>query len=388
MLSRSAFVMVLLAAVFPVAARAGGGPAMVLGESAASADFPSPHGSSKLPDGFLIQAAGGGEVYQIVAGKKSPIPSAIFNRWVKEMHYFEADVVVRLSAGELAAYPTGPSHNTYLWGKILEAGGTRYYIDDQYRKRPITPDVQAALKYPSSNVYQVPAGFLAAFPAGPAITTTDRHPGGTVMYFGPYHGGKLYLIRGDTTKQEFLSDYVYEAMGFNWSSQILPVSGAELARYKRGVHLSTYPDGIITGISGKKYLVQGGRIRWIASDAIFNALGYNPKYVFTVFSQFNKNYGAGDPVTAFKSLRARVAEGTNPAKGAAGAEKPLAGALSKLPASKQALMRKVNSIFLQVHDRNATPAENRYWIAYINDRNPGSEAALAKAMEARKKRGK
>lgn len=377
-----------LVALFPLPLAAGGGPGAVLGEQTATARFPSPHGSSKLPDGFLIQAADGGDVYQIVNGKKSRILAAIFDRWVKEMHYFKADAAARLSADELQDYPEAPPHNTYYWGKILTAGDTRYYIDDRYRKRPIAPAVQAALKYPASNVYQVPLSFLAAFPDGPAITQTDRHPGGTVMYFGPYHGGKLYLIRNDDTKHEFLSDYVYEAMGFNWSSQILPVSAEELTRYQRGVHLSTYPDGIIMGIAGKKYLVQEGRIRWIASEAIFEALGYNPKYVFTVLPQLNKNYGAGEPVTAFKSIRVATAEGTNPAKSAAGAEKPLAGALSTLPASKQALMRKVNSIFLQVYDRNPTPAENRYWIAYINDFNPGSESALAKAMTARKGRSK
>ncbi len=370
------------ALVTAAAAAAGGG--QVRGASTWGALFPSTRGADRLPDGFLVQATTGGTVYQLVSGKKSPILPAIFDRWVREMHYFEADVVVRLPASELARYQDGPPHNTYYWGKILTAGSQRYYIDDQYRKRPISAAVQAALKYPSRNAYDVPASFLAQFQDGPSITRTDVHPGGTVMYLGPYHGGILYLIRGGTTKQEFLSDYVYEAMGFNWSSQILPVSKEEITRYKRGVHLSTYPDGVVVGARGKKFLVQGGKLRWIANDALFQALGLNPKYVFTVLSQYFKNYGVGQPVTAFKRVRVNVAASTNAAVGVAGSSSA-PGALSKLPASKQALMKNVNSIFLQVHDRNPTPAENRYWIAYINDHDPGSEAALAKAMEARKK---
>lgn len=364
----------------PGIVRGGGG--QVLGENTAAA-YPSPHGSTKLPDGFLIQAESGGEVYVIQHGKKSLVHRPILDRWLKEMHYIKHDVIIRLPAAEIAAYATAPPRNLFAQGKILTTGGQRYFVDDRLRKRPIASRVQETLKYPSRNVYDVPKSLLDAYPDGPAITATDRHPGGTVMYFGPYHGGKLYLIRSDNTKHEFLSDYVYETMGFAWSSQILPVSAEELARYRRGAHLSTYPDGWVIGKSGKRYLVQGNALRWIASEALFKALGYNAKYVWTVLPQFFKNYAAGKPITAFKHIRVAVAADVNPA--ASVAPTRLAGALSTLPASVQQLMSKVNRIFLEVHDRNPTPAENRFWIAYINDEKPGSERALAEAMRVRKK---
>jgi len=367
--------------VSPAVALGGGGN--VLGAAATgSSSYPSPYGTAKLPDGFLIQVESGDDVYLIRGGKKSLVHQSILNRWLQEMHYIKHDVIIRLPAAELATYATTSPRNLFAQGKILTAGGTRYFIDDRLRKRPIAPPIQAALRYPKRNVYDVPQSLLDAYPDGPAITATNRHPGGTVMYFGPYHGGKLYLIRGDDTKHEFLSDYVYEAMGFAWSSQILPVTAEELGRYRRGAHLSTYPDGWIIGKSGKHYLVQGNALRWIASKALFTALGYNPRYVWTVLPQFFKNYDIGKTITAFKKIRAAVAADVNPAAGLA--PRRLAGALSTLPASVQQLMSKVNRIFLEVHDRNPTPAENRFWIAYINDEKPGSESALAAAMRARR----
>ncbi len=355
---------------------AGGG--QVLAAETIGPLYPSAYGSTKLPDGFLIQASGGTDVYVIRGGKKSLIHRPILDRWLKEAHYFKHDVIVKLSPPELAKYADTSARNDFYMGRILTTGSTRYFIDDKLRRRPISPSVQAALKYPSRNVYTVPSGILDVFPDGSAITRTDRHPGGTVVYHGAYHGGVVYLIRGDDTKHEFLQDYAYETMGFPWSSQILPTTAAELKLYKRGAHISTYPDGWIIGVGGSNYLVQRGKLRWIASKAVFDALGYNPKYVLTVFPEFFKNYVVGQPVSAFKGVRASVSQSS--ADRAAGLVSGASGAFEGLSTETQKLLSNVNQLFLEVYDRNLSREENKFWVHYISAAKPRTARALQQAM--------
>ncbi|TSC72100.1 MAG: hypothetical protein G01um101438_728 [Parcubacteria group bacterium Gr01-1014_38] len=383
----------LLFSVFGLSAYAGGG-GRVLSAEAVGLVYPSTNGKDKLPDGFLIQAQGKPEVYVIRGGKKSPLHRPILDRWLAEAHYFKHDVIIQFPASELAKYQTASPRNTFFMGRILTAGGPRYFIDDQLRRRPISPAVQAALKYPSRILYTVPQGILDAFPEGPAITRTDRHPGGTVMYHGPYHGGTVYLIRGDDTKHEFLQDYIYETMGFPWSSQILPVSAEELARYKRGAHLSTYPDGWIVGKDTLLYLTQGGKLRWISGKAIFNALQYNPKYVLRVFPEFFKQYGTGDPVTAFKTVTATVSgDSVRNAYAAVGLAAPGATGTSvtgslRVPPEIRQLITNVNTFFLQIYDRNPTPEENRFWVDYLYKGEAQTKEEFIEALKDAKAGGR
>lgn len=187
----------------------------------------------------------------------------------------------------------------------------------------------------------------------------------------------MYLIRGDDTKHEFLQDYAYEAMGFPWSSQILPATAAELRRYKRGSHISTYPDGWVIGIGGNKFLVAGGQARWIASQQLFQALRYNPKYVLTVFPEFFKNYAAGPSVTAFKGVRAAV---TQASADRAASLLGSAGGFQGLSAETQKLLSEVNRLFLEVYDRNPGREENAFWVNYISAVKPRTARALQEAM--------
>jgi hypothetical protein len=339
-----------------------------------------------------VKASGRPEVYVIRGGKKSIVHRPIFDRWMQEAHYFDGDIAISLSTADIASYPDTTARNHVYMGKILESGGKRYFIDDKLRKRPITPAVQAALKYPGRNVYAVPANILSAFPDGPAIVRTDIHPGGTVVYRGAYHGGTIWLITGDDTKHEFLQDYVYETMGFPWSSQILPISVAELAKYKRGAHLSTYPDGWVIGKGTRRYLTQGNRLRWIASDTLFRALKYNSKYVLTVFPQFFSNYGQGEPITAFGSIRASVSSETVAAAYAAVFGTPAASPLpvtisTRVPPEVARLIANVNTIFLTIYDRNPTASENAFWIDYLYKGEAQTETAFRAALTRAKTTG-
>ncbi|MBI3256132.1 MAG: hypothetical protein HYZ63_04135 [Candidatus Andersenbacteria bacterium] len=356
--------------------------------SAQAAAYPSPAGKDWLPNGFLVKSVAGGDTYYVKNGTKSKVLPRIIELWLKEAHYLKTDLIVKLPGAELGKYKEVSAVNPLYIGKILQApDGKQYFIDNLLRRRPISAAVRKALVYPSRNVYPTTASHIAQFKLGPAITRTDVHPGGTVIYFGPYHGGTVWRIeedaKGNLTKRFYLQDYIYETEGYPWSSQILPVSAEELARYPRGLNIATYPDGWVVGLSGNNYLVQNGTLR-LLPEAIRKAMGYNIKYVLTVFPEFLKRYPRGEAVTQFKTVTAKV----DPALAKAAAAPNVASTYTKVRPAIRALIADVNNIYLVMYGHEATAAENQFWVNYLYSGEATTRAALEAAMKSAKASGK
>jgi len=208
-----------------------------------------------------------------------------------------------------------------------------------------------------------------------------------VMYNGPYHGGTIWRIqensKGQLTKRLYLQDYLYEAEYYPWSGQIMPVDAAELARYPRGEHIERYVDGWMVGLNGKTYLVQGGKLRHIASSEIFAAMGYPSKYVLKVFPEFLKKYPIGTPVAAFKGIVTPTARTVAPVTSAVSA----ASKYPELRPAAAALISQINSIFLLIYDRDPSASENVFWTDYVYKGEVGTKDALVAAMQKAKTTG-
>lgn len=342
--------------------------------------YPSSLNSNFLPNGTLVRTANNATVYFIKDGTRSMVLPRIIELWLKEAHYFKSDVVTVISDIDMARYKHIPSVNPLYVGKILQQpNGQQFYIDDKLRRRPLSASVRKALKYPSKNLYATSAAHLSEFLLGPAITRTDVHPGGTVMYNGPYHGGTIWRVqensKGQLTKRLYLQDYLYEAEYYPWSGQIMPVDAAELARYPRGAHIERYVDGWMVGLNGKTYLVQGRKLRHIASSEIFAALGYPGKYVLKVFPEFLKKYPVGNPVAAFKTITTPIAKTVPVVSAASGAQYP------ELRPAARALIPQVNDLFLLIYDRDPSASENIFWVDFIYKGEVGTKDALIAAMK-------
>lgn len=356
-------------------------------QAATSANWASPLNVNFLPNGALVRAPDA-SVYYIKNGTRSLVLPRIIELWLKEAHYLKSDLLIKISAADLARYkPTGAVNPLYI-GKILQApDGKQYFIDNLLRRRPLSAAVRGALHYPSRNVYPTTASHIAQFPLGPAITRTDMHPGGTVVYNGLYHGGTVWKIeediKGKLTKRLYLQDYIYETEGYPWSSQILPIDNAELARYSRGLNIERYPDGWVAGLNGKKYLVQNGSLRFLP-DSIFTAMGYNKIYVLTVFPEFLKKYPVGQPVNQFKTIIAKIS-----AADAQTVTAPnTASNLLKVRPAVRTLIGEVNNIFLVIYDRQPTAAENAFWVGYLYNGEGQTKAELVAALQRAKTAGK
>lgn len=349
--------------------------------------YPSTLNPNFLANGTLVRTAANPAVYYLRDGKRSWVLPKIIDNWLGEAHYFKHDVLTVISDEDMRRYPQTKSVNPLYIGKILQGpGGKQFYIDDKLRRRPISASVRGALKYPGRNVYPTTAAHLAEFAAGPAITRTDVHPGGTVMYNGPYHGGTVWRIEENAaaalTKRFYLSDYVYEAEGYPWSSQILPVSTAELNRYTRGSNIERYPDGWVAGLNSKNYVVQKGTLRHIATQSLFDAMGYKSKYVLTIHPEFLKRYPIGTPIAAFKSLTTTVATAAPAPTTATTSAYP-----QLRPPAREAIAQ-VNDIFLVTYDRAITAEENRFWVDYVYKGEVANKTELTAAIQRAKATGK
>lgn len=343
--------------------------------------YASPHGPNFLPDGMLIRGESKPDVYYILDGKKSLVLPNILALWFGEAHFFKSDFVVTVTDADLARYvPTAAVNPLYI-GKVLKhPNGSQFYIDDKMRKRPISQEVRGKLKFPGKNVYPTTASHLAQFKTGPALTG-DKQPGGMIIYDGAYHGGRIWRLEeasdGVITKRLYLGDYFYEAEYYPDESQRVLVSAEELARYRRGANIGTYPDGWVVLLNNQRYVFQDGKLRLIGSNEIFNAFGYNPKYVLTAFSQFYKTAAHGQPIGAFKNRIAKNISLVGVLKTAPSS----AATLIKVRPGIRTLISTLNTIALPIYDRELTVAENKFWVDWLYNGEAQSKDQLLAAMK-------
>ncbi|HSX24361.1 MAG TPA: hypothetical protein VLG69_00115 [Candidatus Andersenbacteria bacterium] len=344
--------------------------------------YPSSLNPNFLPNGTLVRTATNSTVYYIKDGTRSMILPHIIDLWLQEAHYFKPDLITVISTADMNRYVVTKSVNPYYIGKILQApDGSQYFIDDKLRKRPISSAVKKALLFPSRNLYPTSFAHLAEFATGLAITRTDVHPGGTVMYRGPYHGGTIWRIeqdsKGNLVKRLYLQDYLYETQGYPWSGQIVPVSETELAKYIRGANIDTYSDGWMVSLNGAVSVVEKGTLRHVTSSQLLTALAYPSKYILTVYPQFLKQYPAGIPIAAFKNM-------TSPAASLPVPKTIPTSTVSKYPElhpAAAALIGQINDLFLPIYDREPSPTENAFWVDYIYKGEVGTKDALVAAMQ-------
>lgn len=349
--------------------------------------YPSPINPNFLPNGTLVRTALNPAVFYLRDGKRSWVLSKIVDNWLNEAHYFAHDVIMTISDEDMKRYPQTTSVNPMYIGKILQhPDGRQFYIDDKLRKRPISASVRAALRYPSRNLYPTSAAHISEFTTGLAITNTDVHPGGTVMYNGLYHGGTVWRIEqaadGKLTKRLYLQDYIYETEGYPWSSQIMSVSNEELARYTRGSNIERYPDGWTVGVDGKRYVVQKGALRQVATLSLWSALAYKDQYVLSVYPEFLRRYPLGKPIAAFKSLVTGVTTSAAPTLSVTTTAYP-----EMRPAAREAIAH-VNDLFLVTYDRQITAEENRFWVDYVYKGEAQTKDELLLAMQKAKSTGR
>ncbi len=351
--------------------------------------YPSKFGPNFLPEGTLIKSSTSSQVYYVKNGRRSLVLPSVLDRWLGEAHFFNHSVVVTISPQDFARYKPIDAKNPTFIGKILRhPNGTQFYIDDKYRKRPLSSAVRGQLKFPGGNLYSASAALLRDFPTGPALKG-NLQPGGMVVYDGLYHGGRIWRLQeisgGKIAKRLYLADRFYEAEYYPDEGQRVGVSAGELAKYVRGANIGTYPNGWAVGLGGKVYITEGGRLRHITSPAIFNAMGYRTSNVQTAFPTFLKKLGRGHNISAFKSItdsRGAAASAPAPAPNVAATS-----GLTRVNSTMRSAIAQVNPLYRAVFDKEVTSSENQFWSNYVHSGEALNAAELRNAMSIAKSTG-
>lgn len=217
------------------------------------------------PDGTLVKIADNPNVYLIQGGKKRLIKSmsALITR-------FDPKLILAIPSSELARYELGNSITLPNYSIIKSADN--YYLLDYDTLRPFqNHEVVRQLGYHPDEIIEVTPSDLADYPSGAMITADTKAPLGRLVR--AKENNSLYFIKNDTYYSIYDEKIARAALSLFAEEK---VAIAELKDLTQGSPI-LFKDGTIIGIEGsnKIYVIENGEKRHIASEDVFNGLGYN-----------------------------------------------------------------------------------------------------------------
>lgn len=253
--------------------------------------------SSKLHlNGTLVKAEGGNSVYLIEAGKKRPISSAA----IFETNGYRWSEIVTVKRSELEMYSNGAAVGTYPNGTLLKDPDGKVYVVTNSKISHITnPEVFEKLGYKWNNLISVSSAHIALYSSETSFFNANFRPAGTLIQ--GLDKTNVYVIETSVVAPGFVkrlitSPIIFERRGYKWSN-IVQVSGPELAQYSNGANLNTYPPtSLLKDENDKIYLVSNGKKHWFSGPRAFEDMGYQWSNVIKVTSSELANYTNGNNV--------------------------------------------------------------------------------------------
>ena len=240
------------------------------------------------PDGSLVQANGEVGVWLIQEGTKRPFVSkgALISR-------FDPKKIIQVNKSDLDAYPAGTPIKFPQYSLIRSPRGTIFLLVDN-KKRGFTS--LASFRKMGFNPEEVlNAGWddINSYADGANLTATSTYPTGALLQ-DQKSGGIFFVFEG--TKAP-LTDKIFLTTKFK-NKKIIKVKSTELDQYQT-VKPVLFDDGELlkTPDSPYAYVISGGKKLLIASDEVFNDLGYKTENIIIVPSKVLYLYEAGTPIT-------------------------------------------------------------------------------------------
>ncbi len=239
------------------------------------------------PDGSLIRASGESTVYLIQDGKKRPFTSmtALITR-------YDPDLILTVPKSELTRYKD--ANKISLPNYSVVKNGSKYYLLDFDSKRPFADyEVVQKLGYHPDEILEVSSDDLENYSTGNAINTNTGD--------GPL--GRLLKVAENNTIY-YLNDNQYQPIydetiaKINFSHLTIESGQAsDLKNYESGPTV-ILKDGTIFGTEGssKIYVMEKGKKRHIASEAVFNGLGFDWGNIIWINQFSGTTIEIGEPI--------------------------------------------------------------------------------------------
>lgn len=245
------------------------------------------------PNGTLLKAPGSPAVWYISGHKKHLIPLAtvLASR-------FNRDDIVKLPSGlQLDSYEQGTDVRFSTNTLVKEFGRpTTYRVSTTGGLQPIISlDIFLQRFYRTSDVIEVPTGFLDNYPREATITDTTIYDGELVAV--PQKGimTPVYYIENGQAREISNRD-ILNSHGFKLK-QVRAITPADLKSFVLAEPMS-YPDGtLIKGNKPAVYIISDGKKRAFTSQVDFNALFYSNKRIRKVSDEFLEQIVTGVPIS-------------------------------------------------------------------------------------------
>ncbi|MFA5359334.1 MAG: hypothetical protein WC349_00015 [Patescibacteria group bacterium] len=240
------------------------------------------------PDGSLLQVDGEAGVWLLQNGLIRPFLSraALVSR-------FDINKIIKINKSDLDKYEKGTPIKFAQYSLVKSPRGTIFLIVDDkkrgftsmeaFRKMGFNPEEVVAAAWEDINYYA----------DGTNITATSTYPTGALLQ-NKKTGGVYYVIDGVKAP---LIDKIFLTTKFK-NKKIIVVSPEELDEYQTAKPY-LFGDGELlkTKDSPYVYVISGGKKILLASDKVFNSLGYKIENVIIVPSSILYLYDAGAPIT-------------------------------------------------------------------------------------------
>lgn len=241
------------------------------------------------PDGSLLQAQGEAGVWLLQNGFKRAFTSksALISR-------YDINKIITVNKSDLDKYETGTPIKFAQYSLVKSPRGTIFLLVDDKKRGFTTMDAFKKMGYNPSEVVKAEWEDINTYADGAPITATSTYPTGALLQ-DKKTGGIYYVIDG--TKAP-LTDKIFLTTKFK-NKKIIKTTSAELDQYQT-LPPYLFPDGELlkTEEAPYIYVISGGKKLLIASEEVFNSLGYKMKNVVTVPSKVLYLYEAGEPITA------------------------------------------------------------------------------------------
>lgn len=245
----------------------------------------------KRPNKSVIKVKGKPTVYVIEDGVKMPIQSPT----VLSSNGLSFGDVEEVDQEEADTYADAEPLN-YADGTMVreENRPEVYVIANGQKKHILDPIAFADLGYNWGNVVVVPVNSLGIFKNAAPMNSNSTHPEGALIRVEGTP--TVYVVEGG--KRIPISDIqLFNARKYDWG-KVLVVKDKQAKKFEVSTQL-TYPDGsLIKDNSGKVYVVDHGKKRWIRSAEDFKKAGYKESKVVTVDNAAASILPEGEDVVA------------------------------------------------------------------------------------------
>lgn len=250
------------------------------------------------PNGSLVKGANSPTIYLIKNGEKKPFAnmSALATR-------FDQKFIITIPETELKNYTTGSPISLPNYS-ILRAGGNYYLLNNDSVRPFESYNTVKELGYNPDEIIDITAAEINSYNLGKVISTGAQAPLGRLVKVK--ENKQIYYIEGNnfySVTDEKIAKTNYPHLAID------SVGASELAKLTQGDPIK-FKDGILFGITGsnKIYVSEDGKKRHIASEEVFNGMGFNWKNIIWTDEFTGLNHPTGQPIYIHRNIEIAQSE--------------------------------------------------------------------------------